>query len=251
MPEPVKAAQALLDKFQVRDAQDINLRLMAADRRVLIQEKPISNAEGRLVYRNGRGTIIVNSSIRSAEKTRFVIAHELGHVEMHRDADNVAICDESALREYNEHNGRETQANEFAGELLLPQELFLAACSGAPPKIELLKYIATEFRASLESTAIRYVRIGQIPSALVYIQGGFVRWFWPSNEFPYKYVEPGSRPPAKSKAAQCIKGKCEQGVVTAKTWFGETAKPDQYFHEAVHFAPSYDRVLSILWEYKI
>jgi len=227
---------------------------MAANRRVLIQQKPIGNAEGRLIYRNGRGTIVVNSTIRSVEKRRFVIAHELGHLEMHRHVDNVAICDEDALREYSENMSQETQANEFAGELLMPQDFFLALCNDTPPGVELLKNLSTEFRTSLESTAIRYIRIGPVPAGLIYIHSGFVRWFWPGPKFPYKYIELGSKPPTRSIAAQCIKSEGREphsGVVTSRTWFGETAREDQYFHEDVHVSTTYDRVLSILWEYTI
>ena len=116
---PVRAAQRLLEEFHIRDVKDIDLRLLAAKRRVLIEEKPIQGAEGRLVYGDGRGTIIVNQQIREPTKKRFVIAHEighveLGHVELHRSANHITICDESALRDYRKHRPRETAANEFA-----------------------------------------------------------------------------------------------------------------------------------------
>jgi Zn-dependent peptidase ImmA (M78 family) len=251
---PVRAARLLLRGFGVQNSSDIDLSLMAADRRVLIREKHIQGAEGRLVYRKGRGTITINASIKSPQKRRFVLAHELGHVELHRNDDNVAICDEEALREYRKKHSREMQANEFAGELLMPEQFFAAACGKEPPSIEKLQALATKFQVSLTAAAIRYLRVGPVPSALVFTQQGIVRWFWPSAKFPYHYVESGVEPSATSIAAKTIQeGECpdKPGVVTAPTWFGKGARRDQYFNEAVHFSERYDRVLSVLWEYVI
>jgi len=59
-------------------------------------------------------------------RLRFSIAHELGHLYLHRDA-FVSACIDSPdhlLAWLNEHNGRkyayEREANEFAGRLLVP-----------------------------------------------------------------------------------------------------------------------------------
>lgn len=57
----------------------------------------------------------------------FVLAHELGHMQMHRKLNTVFMD----TRTYNPHSRFERQANTFAVELLLPDELLrkYADCS--------------------------------------------------------------------------------------------------------------------------
>ncbi len=50
---------------------------------------------------------------------RFVLAHELGHMQLHRNLNTVFMD----TRTYNPHSRFERQANIFAVELLLPDDL--------------------------------------------------------------------------------------------------------------------------------
>lgn len=50
---------------------------------------------------------------------RFVLAHELGHMQLHRNLNTVFMD----TRTYNPHSRFERQANTFAVELLLPDDL--------------------------------------------------------------------------------------------------------------------------------
>lgn len=52
---------------------------------------------------------------------RFVLAHEIGHMQMHRGLNTVFLDTHT----FNPHNRYERQANTFAAELLLPDELLL------------------------------------------------------------------------------------------------------------------------------
>ena len=52
---------------------------------------------------------------------RFVLAHELGHMQMHRDLNTVFMD----TKTFHPHTRFERQANIFAVELLLPDELLL------------------------------------------------------------------------------------------------------------------------------
>jgi Zn-dependent peptidase ImmA (M78 family) len=76
--------------------------------------------------RGGVYTISVNSA-DSLTRKRFTMAHELGHYMLHRDKIGDGITDNRMYRA-NEANCRigskeETQANQFAANLLMPKEL--------------------------------------------------------------------------------------------------------------------------------
>ncbi len=56
-------------------------------------------------------------------------------------------------------SSQETQANFFAGELILPTRLVSSRCDIGDISFEPIKKIAKDFRASLTATAIKFVRL--------------------------------------------------------------------------------------------
>ena len=66
-----------------------------------------------------RNHIIYLSEELDEHAARFVLAHELGHMQMHRSM-NTVFMDTNI---FNPHNEFERQANTFAVELLLPDDL--------------------------------------------------------------------------------------------------------------------------------
>jgi len=252
---PVKAARSILGDFGFQDPGDINLEIIAGHRRAQIKNKSMEMAEGRLLYRNGHGTISISKDISTHSRKRFVVAHEIGHIVLHQDRDTLPLCDEDAIDNYREEQPLEMEANEFAGELLMPEEMFIEICDEDPPRLELLSHIATTFQTSLTSSAIRYVKIGPYSAATLLVKNGEVRWFYPKPRFPHQYIECyNESPPAKSGAGKILRrGEAleEPIVVTAQTWFGDNAPRDQYFYESTHYSERYDRILSTLWEYNL
>ncbi|MCW2997044.1 MAG: ImmA/IrrE family metallo-endopeptidase [Solirubrobacterales bacterium] len=78
--------------------------------------RPIAGLAGRV---NGRWYVVADSTIRSAGRTRFTLAHEFGHVVMGHEP---SVDDEDTLRARD--GGAlplEVQANYFAAEFLLPR----------------------------------------------------------------------------------------------------------------------------------
>ena len=66
-----------------------------------------------------RNHIIYLSEDLDEVTARFVLAHELGHMQLHRNLNTVFMD----TRTYNPHSRFERQANTFAVELLLPDDL--------------------------------------------------------------------------------------------------------------------------------
>ena len=66
-----------------------------------------------------RNHIIYLSDTLDETAARFVLAHELGHMQMHRRTNTIFMD----TKTYNVHSKYERQANEFAVELLLPDAL--------------------------------------------------------------------------------------------------------------------------------
>lgn len=54
---------------------------------------PLRGAEGRLIHEEERGVATISDKITHPGKRSFVIAHELGHFELHADSP-LFLCDE-------------------------------------------------------------------------------------------------------------------------------------------------------------
>lgn len=85
---------------------------------ILLIYCPLVGLNGFYQYHK-RNHIIYLSEDLDEHLVRFVIAHELGHMQMHRSM-NAVFMD---AKTYNPHSRFERQANIFAVELLLPDDL--------------------------------------------------------------------------------------------------------------------------------
>lgn len=125
-----------------------------------------SNVSGMLIRDDTRQVIAINAAdVRTRQ--RFTIAHELGHLRMHRGVfvDTMRINERSDMA----HQGtdvEEIQANSFAAELIMPHCEVIAAsrdllrARGASSESELIDRLAARFDVSHQAMSIRLVNLG-------------------------------------------------------------------------------------------
>lgn len=106
--------------------------------------------------------IVVNLS-DSARRRRFTIAHELAHYILHREKDQPIY----AHRDAGQYGGIETEANLFASNILMPENLVKDALShfesdawGEVPFFEKISFIADEFAVSEQAAQVRLEQLG-------------------------------------------------------------------------------------------
>lgn len=97
----------------------------------ILYEDLEDNISGLLVVKNGKHAIGVNKN-HHPNRQRFTIAHEIGHFVLHhkdgrRRKNDIHVDKKWAYFRAKDHGQQvdveETQANKFAAELLMPQEL--------------------------------------------------------------------------------------------------------------------------------
>ena len=93
--------------------------------------------------------IIVLNSTKNNVRTRFDIAHELGHIFLHPWSENI---EELSRQEFKE---RESQANKFAGAFLLPRESFGNDVSHYPTKLEYYLHLKEKWNVSIQAMIYR------------------------------------------------------------------------------------------------
>jgi len=104
-------------------------------------------------------------------RRRFSIAHELGHLEMHRLQSRLALCTGEDIDDWRGRRAsahREQDANEFAAALLLPERFLGPLCTHKAPSLELVAELADTFEVSLTATALRYLHFCNEACAVVF-----------------------------------------------------------------------------------
>jgi Zn-dependent peptidase ImmA (M78 family) len=249
------AAQKLLDEFGLENLKDFSVEDLIYARDILLEEKKISNSDGRIVFGKTKTKISINSELKYIGRRRFTLAHELGHFELHHN-ENTHLEDNALTLDYFKNGGQEYEANQFATELLMPQKEFTAFTTSKAFSPNLLRDIADYFQTSITSVAFRYLELGQHPLFLFHCKDGKVV-YWKNSENYYRKVKDITKlsVPNDSVAMEFFndgtiyaKNESAQQIVKS-TWF-ETKQydsDDKYFEYAI-VTKNYNTVLSVVWE---
>ncbi|MBE0662561.1 MAG: ImmA/IrrE family metallo-endopeptidase [Bacteroidales bacterium] len=251
------AAQRLMSECGIDNPTEFPIDLIANGRGATLIEKPMNHSEGRIVFGKTKAIITVNSNIAYNGKRRFVIAHELGHFEMHRNLVPIHHDTDETL-EYFKNGHQETEANEFASELLMPEHLFKKECVGKKFSPDLLRSLAYRFQTSITSTAYKYFELGNHSICLFYSHANKVKYWKRPEEYPHFINDRTKLPPPDDSVAaeffneQTIYPK-EQSKqkIWKSTWFelkNWENDNDFKFYEYCIVTPAYNTVLSIVWE---
>lgn len=176
MNSPNRAEQRaikLLDQLGVNElpipVEEVGISLGAE-----IDYEPYEGEVSGMLYRTDGHTLIGVNSRHAKTRQRFTIAHEIGHLEMHK---GTPIFIDRFVR-VNWRNGtsnqQEAEANSFAAELLMPRKLVerevvrtLAKRPSVSPR-DLAATLAKSFDVSLEAMQYRLANLGVLdPSALI------------------------------------------------------------------------------------
>lgn len=251
------AALKMFDEIGISDISEISLELLVAGRGAILVEKELSNSEGRIVFGRKKSIITINSKIEFEGKRRFVIAHELGHHEMHRNLIPIHR-DNAASLDYFKDGSQETEANEFASELLMPEKSFINACKGNKFSPDLLRSLSEQFKTSITSVAYKYFELGSHPICLVYSYNNKVGYWKRPENYPH-FIKDRTRlaPPDGSVASEFFdtgkiypKSQSKQRIwksdwFEVKNWENDQ---DTNFYEYCIVTKKYNTVLSVIWE---
>lgn len=203
-PAAVARARQLVAELQIRHPRELDLELIAAHLGVLVRRLPLRHEEGRLLRSASQGIINVAESAYTSNKWRFVVAHELGHFLRDGEGDSFDACTRGDLSNYF-GSGRESEANDFASELLMPSVLFEPRCDRNRPSLHDVGELAQEFQTSLTATALRFVSFSPEPCAVVQSTKGVVDWVDWSTDFR-PAVARGTRLDGRTYAVDLLNG---------------------------------------------
>jgi len=264
------AAKRMSAELGISDPTKISLETVAASKNILVREAPMDGADGRILMKDNSAIITINSKISHLERKRFILAHELGHFEMHRATRAVfSDTDETLNAWYNSTFGNEElEANEFAAEYLMPTALYKKACNNVcgdkrlirdygidlPTMIDKLSRL---FDVSLTATLIRFAETGIHPVLIVCCKDNIVKWFKPSDDFPHYRFAFTTRvaPRTETIASEAFRnGISFQGAerrqwIPKSAWFAtKTEDNDDDFYEYCIHSKRSNYTISAIWE---
>lgn len=174
---------------------------------IKVSEDNCDGYTGALIVVGGIALISIKKSIREYARKRFTIAHELGHFRIpgHLEEGMIGLkCTDKDLNTFWENNGKESQANSFAAELLMPKKQFLKRTKHKDLTFDLINDLTTEFETSLTATAYRYVELTD-DYALIRSENGIIKSFFKGDGFPF-YVRGYGQLSEESMAIEFFKG---------------------------------------------
>ncbi len=130
--------------------------------------------DGQSQWIDERPHILLNADKCSAARSRFDVAHEIGHLVLHRGVDS-GIVHRSA-----EHKLIEDQANSFASALLLPQKTFTAEVHA--PSLDQFRMLKERWKVSIGTMLMRAVQLGLVAEKraqylwISYSRKGWRKW---------------------------------------------------------------------------
>lgn len=117
--DPVTAADSLRSHWGIGNRPIPNLMKLLEIKgvRIFALDKDNNMVDAYSFYSNHQPYIMLNNT-KSAERSRFNLAHELGHLVLHMHAGGYGQLNESAI----EHRQQEKEADIFASHFLMPAE---------------------------------------------------------------------------------------------------------------------------------
>lgn len=257
LSKPVHKARELLKQYGITDITTLDLSDLAYARNAVIIETENLAGDGRTIFGDKFSLIKINKNIEYLGKKRFTIAHEIGHVELHKNIQPLFVDDDSTL-EYFQKGHQETEANEFASELLMPEFQFKKECEGKKFSPDLLRALSEKFQTSITSVAYKFFEHGNHPICLVYSFNNKVRYRrWPEGYDHFLLDFTNLPPPEGSVAHEFFnEGKIypknqSKQQIWKSTWFDlkHWESDNNYnFFEYCIVTPKYNTVLSVIWQ---
>jgi Zn-dependent peptidase ImmA (M78 family) len=156
------AATELLEKHGAASIP-VNVERVAKAEGVRVEYAPLDGELSGLAHVRDGVPIIGVNMLHAPNRQRFTLAHELGHIFLHRPQLELAVhVDRGSLRRDPVSaagtDPQEIEANAFASELLMPEHLIKAALEGKAIDLEdddAIAALAKRFRVSDAAMRLR------------------------------------------------------------------------------------------------
>lgn len=165
MKKPRMYARKLLHKFKI-DSVPVPVEDIAKGLGAKVVYSALDDCHCGMIYKRGNKVVIGVNSIHPESRQRFTIAHEIGHLIMHKEEIEGNVHIDQAFSEKINRDGKsslgedlkEREANTFAAELLIPTDMLKKETKNKSIDIEdgeFVTELAGKFQVSFQSMSIK------------------------------------------------------------------------------------------------
>lgn len=199
-------AKEILELIGFDEITALSIKDLLAGFDIIYIEEALNGSDGVIIRGKSKTIIKVDTNINTLQRKRFVAAHELGHFFLH-DKLEFHLDDEKTLswnrlEEIHKRGKQEIEANDFAGELLMPEKIFRQFVAGQSFGPSLIKEASERFSTSLTSVIFRMLTLDIAPFFVVFITDGIVRYWRRTNDFNCYTNDITKIPPPKFSVAK-------------------------------------------------
>lgn len=232
---------------------DLTLNEIAYASNAFVKKSDIGGSQGRILMKGDDAIITIDSKVKFESKRNFILAHEIGHLTLHKNIAPLFSDTNKTLNEWYAKGKHEIEANQFASELLMPSDLFKLRVKGEGMSLDLIRDTADYFGTSQTATLLKYKDLGDFPISVIFIKNGIVEWKKESSDFPLKFLPKGSKVPQGSAAGDFFmyqRLESNPVLVDALDWFPEDFDVEDYLETEFfehNFRIGADGLLCCLW----
>jgi hypothetical protein len=198
-PAAVEAVLRVRRELHLRELEDIDVALIAAHYRLTPMVADLENEEAHLIRAGARGIVCIARRVWETGAWRFPFAHELGHWLLDDGHDDLRRC--TAPGKTRARRNVESAASDFAGLLVVPEDVIPARFDLRAPDLETVTAIAVACAVSAPVAALRVLQMTRAPRAVALSVAGRVSWWAETAAFGER-VRAGRRVPEGSAAAR-------------------------------------------------
>lgn len=142
----------------------------------ICNDYPDDDWDGTLIYKSKKRAIVINTHRGSELRHNFTFAHELGHHFLEHEPtynENGRMEIRCTPQDIAQGGKRiEDEANQFAVELLMPEDRFRLSMAGAELDFDLMKSLSIEYQVSKEACVYRILDFTREPCAVIFTKNG-------------------------------------------------------------------------------
>lgn len=178
-------ARALHRRFGLTSTRQVDVHHYAARLNVQIVRAPLDGALAQLIVNGRSARIWLSHQLRDPARSRFAIAHELGHYVLLHPSPTMADLSGLEVPHPSEASRRdfEREADTFARELLMPDHQVDALCRARDPEIALCAELASGASVPIDQSAIRVTERSDHVCAVVASMSATIAWVAPAARF--------------------------------------------------------------------
>ena len=184
----IRKSKEALNKVYIDHPGQLDLFSIVGGYEIIAKEAELNNSIAKILIRGQQAIISVASNCHNEHRKRFSIAHELGHYVLHRDIQSLFEDSEESIVHCYNNSGIEKEADQFAAEYLMPQDIFkkhVLESVQQSPNFFLVRELSDKFNVSLSAAAIRLLSMNVYSAAIVVAVENKVKWVSRDCDFPF------------------------------------------------------------------